>query len=191
MGTLWLPFDNFNSCSTSSKPSICPRISWMDTLNFLFGNCSSGDNLFMQFNLSDVLEHHAQLGCRHLRFRDMAEDILGELYAMALLQTIYLLSSPNGTMMLYEFVITFGCLMLILAQMPSFHPLRHINLISLVLCLSYYACTVAASIYIGNSSNGPKKDPSLSTDTQSRIFGIFNAIAICAITYGNGMIPEI
>lgn len=62
MGTLWLPFDNFNSCSTSSKSSICPRISWMDALNFLFGNCSSGDNLFIQLNISGVLEQHAQFG---------------------------------------------------------------------------------------------------------------------------------
>lgn len=46
-------------------------------------------------------------------------------------------------------------------------------------------------ILSGNSSNGPKKDYSLPSDTQSRMFGIFNAIAIIATTYGNGMIPEI
>lgn len=33
---------------------------------------------FYSYNLiSLVLEHHAQLGRRHLRFRDMAHDILG------------------------------------------------------------------------------------------------------------------
>lgn len=33
---------------------------------------------FYSYNLlSMVLEHHAQLGHRHLRFRDMANDILG------------------------------------------------------------------------------------------------------------------
>ena len=42
--------------------------------------------------------------------------------------------------------------MLILAQMPSFHSLRHINLISLLLCLAYSAAATAASIYIGKSS---------------------------------------
>lgn len=39
--------------------------------------------------------------------------------------------------------------MLILAQFPSFHSLRHINLVSLVLCLAYSACATSASIYIG------------------------------------------
>ncbi|KAK1276977.1 GABA transporter 1 [Acorus gramineus] len=45
----------------------------------------------------------------------------------------------GGTMKLYEFVVIFGAFMLILAQIPSFHSLRHINLISLVLCPSYSA----------------------------------------------------
>lgn len=170
---------------------------------------------FYSYNLlSLVLEHHAQLGRRHLRFRDMANDILGPKWgryyvgpiqfmvcygaviACTLLggqcmKAIYLLSEPNGSMKLYEFVIIFGFLMLILAQIPSFHSLRHINLISLILCLAYSACATAGSIYIGNSSKGPKKDYSLKGDTESRLFGIFNAIAIIATTYGNGIIPEI
>ncbi|KAK8683376.1 hypothetical protein V6N13_039437 [Hibiscus sabdariffa] len=88
--------------------------------------------LFYSYNLlSLVLEHHAQLGRRHLRFRDMANDILGPRWgryfvgpiqfmvcygaviACTLLggqcmKAIYLLSEPNGTMKLYEFVIIFG-----------------------------------------------------------------------------------
>ncbi|XP_022730614.1 GABA transporter 1-like [Durio zibethinus] len=170
---------------------------------------------FYSYNLlSLVLEHHAQLGRRHLRFRDMANDILGPRWgryyvgpiqfmvcygaviASTLLggqcmKAIYLLSQPNGSMKLYEFVIIFGLLMLVLAQIPSFHSLRHINLISLFLCLAYSASATAGSIHIGNSSKGPTKDYSLKGDTESRIFGIFNAIAIIATTYGNGIIPEI
>ncbi|KAK8683377.1 hypothetical protein V6N13_039438 [Hibiscus sabdariffa] len=46
-------------------------------------------------------------------------------------------------------------------------------------------------LFPGNSSKGPKKDYSLKGDTESQIFGIFNAIAIIATTYGNGIIPEI
>ncbi|CAK9185707.1 unnamed protein product [Ilex paraguariensis] len=78
-----------------------------------------------------------------------------------------------------------------MAQMPSFHSLRHINLVSLVLCLSYCACTTAGAIYIGNSKNAPPKDYSLQRDGASRMFGVFNAISIIATTYGNGIIPEI
>ncbi|KAI4322364.1 hypothetical protein L6164_022067 [Bauhinia variegata] len=170
---------------------------------------------FYSYNLiSLVLEHHAQLGHRQLRFRDMARDILGPRWgryfvgpiqfavcygavvACTLLggqcmKAIYLLSNPNGSMKLYEFVVIFGCLMLILGQMPSFHSLRHINLVSLVLCLAYSACATAGSIYIGESSKGPKKDYSLQGETDDRLFGVFNAIAIIATTYGNGIIPEI
>ncbi|XP_040863381.1 GABA transporter 1 isoform X2 [Glycine max] len=170
---------------------------------------------FYSYNLiSRVLEHHAQMGMRQLRFRDMARDILGPgwgryfvgpiqfavcygaVVACTLLggqcmKAIYLLSNPNGTMKLYEFVIIFGCFMLILAQIPSFHSLRHINLVSLVLCLAYSAGATIGSIYIGDSSKGPEKDYSLKGDSVNRLFGIFNAIAIIATTYGNGIIPEI
>ncbi|XP_048425244.1 GABA transporter 1 isoform X4 [Pyrus x bretschneideri] len=127
---------------------------------------------FYSYNLiSLVLEHYAQLGHRHLRFRDMAHDILGPRWsryfvgpiqflvcygavvAFTLLggqcmKAVYLLTNPNGTMKLYEFMIIFGCLMLLLAQIPSFHSLRHINLVSVLLCLAYSACTTAACIYI-------------------------------------------
>ncbi|KAI8524262.1 hypothetical protein RHMOL_Rhmol13G0136900 [Rhododendron molle] len=170
---------------------------------------------FYSYNLiSLVLEHHAELGHRHLRFRDMAHDILGPrwgkyyvgpvqfmvcygavvgstLLGGQCMKAIYLLSNPGGSMKLYEFVIIFGSFMLILAQIPSFHSLRHINLVSLVLCLAYSACATAGSIYIGISSKGPEKDYSLSANTETRVFGIFNAIAIIATTFGNGIIPEI
>ncbi|XP_027347286.1 GABA transporter 1-like isoform X3 [Abrus precatorius] len=106
-------------------------------------------------------------------------------------KAIYLLSNPNGTMKLYEFVIIFGCFMLILAQTPSFHSLRHINLVSLVLSLAYSACATVGSIYIGDSSKGPEKDYSLKGNSVNRLFGVFNAVAIIATTYGNGIIPEI
>lgn len=43
----------------------------------------------------------------------------------------------------------------------------------------------------GESSKGPEKDYSVSGNTEDRVFGTFNAIAIIATTYGNGIIPEI
>lgn len=62
---------------------------------------------------------------------------------------MYTISNPEGTMKLYEFVIIFGIFMLVLAQIPSFHSLRHINLVSLCLCLAYSACSTAGAIYAG------------------------------------------
>ncbi|XP_030965481.1 GABA transporter 1-like isoform X2 [Quercus lobata] len=170
---------------------------------------------FYSYNLlSLVLEHHAQLGQRQLRFRDMARDILGQgwgrffvgpiqfglcygaviaciLLGGQSLKAIYLLSSPKGTMQLYQFVSIFGVLLLVLAQIPSFHSLRHINLVSLVLCLAYSACATSGSIYIGYSKNAPTKDYSINGSAQNRVFGSFNAISIIATTFGNGIIPEI
>ncbi|XP_048442297.1 GABA transporter 1 [Pyrus x bretschneideri] len=171
---------------------------------------------FYSYNLlSLVLEHHDQLGMRQLRFRDMARDILGPGWGRYLvgpiqfglcygaviacillggqsLKYIYLLSSSRPeAMQLYQFVIIFGVLMLVLAQIPSFHSLRHINLVSLILCLAYSICATAGSVYIGNSTNAPRKDYSLSGSGQNRVFGSFSAISIIATTYGNGIIPEI
>ncbi|RZC70640.1 hypothetical protein C5167_033830 [Papaver somniferum] len=108
------------------------------------------------------------------------------------MKTIYLLSDPvNEAMKLYHFVMIFGGLLLILAQIPSFHSLRHINLISLLLCLAYSTCATAGSIYVGSSSKAPPKDYSLKGDSVNRLFGVFTAIAIIATTFGNGIIPEI
>ncbi|XAR72171.1 hypothetical protein NMG60_11018720 [Bertholletia excelsa] len=169
---------------------------------------------YSYYLLSVVLEHHAQLGKRQLRFRDMAHDILGPgwgryfvgplqlgicysavvactLLGGQSLKFIYLLSEPEGKMQLSHFVVIFGGLVLILAQMPSFHSLRHINLVSLLLCLAYCACTTAGAIYIGHSKKAPLKDYSITGVGINRVFGIFNAISIIATTYGNGIIPEI
>jgi hypothetical protein len=65
-------------------------------------------------------------------------------------QAIYLIANPGGTIKLYVFVAIFGVFLMILAQLPSFHSLRHINLISLLLCLSYSLCAVAGCIYLGS-----------------------------------------
>ncbi|PSR98768.1 GABA transporter like [Actinidia chinensis var. chinensis] len=175
----------------------------------------AGTVTFYSYNLlSMVLEHHAHLGKRQLRFRDMAHDILGPgwgryfvgplqlgicygaviactLLGGQSLKFIYLLSEPEGSMQLYHFVIIFGSLMLVLAQIPSFHSLRHINLVSIILCLAYCACTTAGSIYIGKSKKAPAKHYFVTADGVNRLFGIFNAISIIATTYGNGIIPEI
>lgn len=52
-------------------------------------------------------------------------------------------------MKLYQFIVICGVVTMILAQLPSFHSLRHVNLISLVLSVMYATCVTAGSIYIG------------------------------------------
>ncbi|GAB2285491.1 Sodium- and chloride-dependent GABA transporter 1 [Dionaea muscipula] len=169
---------------------------------------------FYSYNLiSLVLEQHAQMGRRHLRFRDMACDILGRRWAHYFVGPIqfivcygavvglillggecmkiaYDVIWPNGKMKLYKFSIILGAVMLLLAQLPSFHSLRYINLLSLILCLAYSACAAAGSIYIGNTTK-ETKDYSVDGNVKNRILGAFTAIGIMATTYGNGIIPEI
>ncbi|XP_021821719.1 GABA transporter 1-like [Prunus avium] len=170
---------------------------------------------FYSYNLlSLVLEHQEKLGHRQLRFRDMARDILGPgwgkyvvgplqfgicygaviactLLGGQSLKFIYLLSNPDGKMELYQFITMFGGVTIVLAQMPSFHSLRHINLVSLILCLAFSACVTAGSIYIGHSNKAPVRDYTVKGSAKDRNFGIFNAISIIATTYASGIIPEI
>eukprot|EP01018_Ginkgo_biloba_P015610 Gb_39426 [translate_table: standard] len=170
---------------------------------------------FYSYNLlSLVLDHLEQQGTRHLRFRDVANDIMGPKWGRFLvgpiqfgvcygvviscillggqsMKFIYRIYHPDGSMKLYEFIICFGSLMLILAQMPSFHSLRHINMISLFLCFAFSACGVGGSIYAGHLKHAPAKDYSLSGSRTSKLFGVFNAVSIIAFTYGSGIIPEI
>ncbi|KAI6676595.1 hypothetical protein NL676_037391 [Syzygium grande] len=155
---------------------------------------------FYSYNLlSLVLEQQAQLGQRQLRFRDMAHDILGPAWGkyfvgplqFAIFMFIYLLYKPDGKMQLYQLITMFGGLTLLLAQVPSFHSLRHINLVSLVLCLAYSVCALGGSIHIGNSANAPPKDYSLVGSRADRLLGAFNGISIIATTYASGIIPEI
>ncbi|GER28928.1 amino acid transporter [Striga asiatica] len=171
---------------------------------------------FYSYTLTSiVLEHYAQLGKRQLRYRDMAHHILGPgwgrylvgplqlvvcygaviattLLGGQLLKFIYVISREEGSMQLYQFIVMYGSLTLIMAQMPSFHSLRHINLLSLLLCLAYSAFTAAASIYIGYDKEGQlEKDYSITSEGLNRIFGVFNAISIMATTYGNSIVPEI
>ncbi|KAE9619266.1 hypothetical protein Lal_00047989 [Lupinus albus] len=170
---------------------------------------------FYSYNLlSMVLEHHAQIGRRQLRFRDMARDILGHgwdkyyvgplqflicfgtviagpLVGGKCLKFIYALYNPDGSMKLYQFIIICGVITLVLAQLPSFHSLRHVNLVSLILSVTYSTLITVGSIYIGHSKNAPPRHYSLKGSDVDKLFGVFNGISIIATAYASGIIPEI
>ncbi|KAJ7546023.1 hypothetical protein O6H91_08G020600 [Diphasiastrum complanatum] len=164
--------------------------------------------------ISKVLEDTEAHGHRIIRFRDLAGHVLGPtwstfvvlpvqfvlclgtiigstLLAGQSMKIIYLIYHPHGSMKLYEFIIIVGIIMIILSQLPSFHSLRYLNLLSLLMCLGYSTSVVGASIYAGHSSHAPSRDYSLPGSSTGKIFNAFNALAIIATTYGNGIIPEI
>ncbi|EPS67141.1 hypothetical protein M569_07636, partial [Genlisea aurea] len=171
---------------------------------------------FYSYNLlSIVLDHNAHQGRRLLRFSDVAHHLMGPRWAAYFvapiqvfaicygstvggiilsgqsLQLLYHIARPNGSMQLYQFIVIIGGICLIFGQMPSFHSLRHMNLVSLILAASYSVCVTVAAVYVGRSKDAPKRDYAVVGGVIDRVFGVFNGIAIMGTSFGNGMLPEI
>ncbi|XP_073145875.1 probable GABA transporter 2 isoform X2 [Henckelia pumila] len=169
---------------------------------------------YSYYLMSLVLDHCEKAGRRHIRFRELAADVLGSgwmfyfvifiqtaintgisigaiLLAGECLQIMYSNLSPNGPLKLYHFIAIVTVVMILLSQFPSFHSLRHINLGSLLLSFGYTFLVVGACINAGTSKNAPPKDYSLESSELSRVFSAFTSISILAAIFGNGILPEI
>ncbi|CDP12134.1 unnamed protein product [Coffea canephora] len=169
---------------------------------------------YSYYLMSLVLDHCEKSGRRHIRFRELAADVLGSgwmfyfvifiqtaintgisigaiLLAGECLQIMYSNLSPNGSLKLYDFIAMVTVVMILLSQFPTFHSLRHVNLGSLLLSLGYTLLVVGACIHAGTSKNAPPKDYSLEGSTLSRSLNAFTSISIIAAIYGNGILPEI
>ncbi|VFQ67980.1 unnamed protein product [Cuscuta campestris] len=169
---------------------------------------------YAYYLMSLVLDHCEKSGRRHIRFRELAADVLGAgwmFYFVILIQTaintgisigsillageciqiMYSNLSPHGSLKLYDFVAIVTGVQIVLSQIPSFHSLRHINLVSLFLSLGYTFLVVGACIHAGTSKNAPSRDYSLETSKMSRMFSAFTSISIIAAIFGNGILPEI
>ncbi|KAK6947897.1 Amino acid transporter, transmembrane domain [Dillenia turbinata] len=164
--------------------------------------------------MSKVLDHCEKQGRRHIRFRELASDVLGSgwmFYFVIFIQTaintgvgigaillagdclkiMYSNLSPDGSLKLYHFIAMVTVVMILLSQLPTFHSLRHINFASLLLSLGYTFLVVGACIYAGLSKNAPPRDYSLEPEEAARVFSAFTSISIIAAIYGNGILPEI
>ncbi|ESQ46759.1 hypothetical protein EUTSA_v10027762mg [Eutrema salsugineum] len=169
---------------------------------------------YAYFLMSKVLDHCEKSGRRHIRFRELAADVLGSgwmFYVVIFIQTaintgigigaillagqcldiMYSSLFPQGTLKLYEFIAMVTAVMIVLSQLPSFHSLRHINFASLLLSLGYTFLVVGACINLGLSKNAPKRDYALETSDSGRVFSAFTSISIIAAIFGNGILPEI
>ncbi|XP_044476505.1 probable GABA transporter 2 isoform X2 [Mangifera indica] len=139
---------------------------------------------YSYYLMSKVLDHCEKGGRRHIRFRELAADVLGSgwmFYFVILIQTAINTGVGIGAILLAS-----ECL-----QLPTFHSLRHINLASLLLSLGYTFLVVGACINAGLSKNAPSKDYSLESSKSSRLFSAFTSISIIAAIFGNGILPEI
>ncbi|XP_044485118.1 probable GABA transporter 2 [Mangifera indica] len=169
---------------------------------------------YAYFLMSKVLEECENAGRRHIRFRELAADVLGSgwmfyfvifiqtaintgvgigviLLASQSIQILYSYFSPNGCLKLYEFVAMVTFVMILFSQLPSFHSLRHISLSSLLLSLGYASLVVAACIIAGRSKNAPTKEYTLESSVSARVYSAFTSISIIAAIFGNGILPEI
>ncbi|XP_062180760.1 probable GABA transporter 2 [Phragmites australis] len=169
---------------------------------------------YAYFLVSRVLDHCEARGRRHIRFRELAADVLGSgwvfylvvtvqtainagittgsiLIAADCLQIMYSSFAPDGPLKLYQFIIVVAMVLAVLSQLPSFHSLRYINLGSLILSFGYTILVSAACIRAGASSNAPGKDYSLSSSKSEKTFNAFLSISILATVFGNGILPEI
>ncbi|KAH7651576.1 Amino acid transporters domain-containing protein [Dioscorea alata] len=164
--------------------------------------------------MSRVLEHCEREGRRHIRFRELAADVLGSgwmlyfvvciqgaintgigigtiLLAADCLQIMYSAASPNGPLKLYHFIIIVTVVLIIFSQLPSFHSLRYINLASLLMIIGYSVVVVAGCLNAGSSKNAPPRKYSLDSSKSNRSFNAFTSISILASIFGNGILPEI
>lgn len=169
---------------------------------------------YAYYLMSLVLEHCEKQGRRHIRFRELASDVLGSgwmfyfviavqtaintgisiasiLLAGQCLEITYSNIMPNGTLKLYHFIAMVTVVMIALSQFPSFHSLRHMNLVSLLLSLGYTFLIVGACIHAGTSKNAPPRDYSLESSQAARVFNAFTSTSIIAAIFGNGILPEI
>lgn len=71
------------------------------------------------------------------------------LFLLCLYKIMYSELSPHGPLKLYHFIAMVTVVMIFLSQFPSFHSLRHINLVSLFLSLGYTFLVVGACINAG------------------------------------------
>ncbi|GLJ38218.1 hypothetical protein SUGI_0777970 [Cryptomeria japonica] len=170
---------------------------------------------FYSYNLmSKVLDNCEKNGRRHIRFRELASDILGSgwmfylvvsvqttinmgvsigsiLLGAECLQVMYSDLDPDGNLNLHHFIIMVAVVMILLSQLPSFHSLRYINSASLFLSLGYSFCVVIACIIAGYSSEAQSKDYSPTGSKIIRIFSGFKAVSMMGTAFGNGILPEI
>eukprot|EP00268_Persea_americana_P051287 TRINITY_DN5652_c1_g1_i1.p1 TRINITY_DN5652_c1_g1~~TRINITY_DN5652_c1_g1_i1.p1 ORF type:complete len:367 (+),score=39.85 TRINITY_DN5652_c1_g1_i1:189-1289(+) len=169
---------------------------------------------YSYFLMSKVLDHCEKEGRRHIRFRELAADVLGSgwmfyfvicvqtavntgvavgciLLSGECLQIMYSSLYPEGPLKLYQFIALVTVVMILLSQLPTFHSLRHISLASLVLSLGYTFLVVIACIRAGHSRNAPHKDYTLDPHKSTRAFDAFASISILASLFGNGILPEI
>ena len=104
---------------------------------------------------------------------------------------MYWIFHGTGGPELWVWITTFGVVMAVLAQMPSFHSLWFINFIAIFLCLGYTAMVFGGFCIVASTKGFQTPSYTVIGGSAAQLFGVFNAINLFATAYGNSVIPEI
>lgn len=174
----------------------------------------AGVSYYVCYSLSLAMQHMELQGKRSFRFCDLSQHILGSswtTYIVAPLQLsvcfmvviggtllggqtmkeMYYTYNEDGTFELFEFIVVFGVLVLLLSQIPSMHSLRHFNMVSILLCFGYSLCAFIGSLIAGFSKDAPQRDYQVHGTDMTKAFGIFTAICVMVTSYSNPLVVEI
>ncbi|RVW25844.1 GABA transporter 1 [Vitis vinifera] len=150
MVALRLPSYHIDSVSGDSESSLWRCRCWGGVGGVFFLTMTALVTFYSYNLLSVVLEHHAQLGPAPASFPGHGYRYFRRVTSCLVLPNtsfIYLLSRPNGTMQLYQFVINFGSSNAGLSANTILPLLKAHKPCLLVLCLSFCASATAGSIY--------------------------------------------
>ncbi|KAK8549781.1 hypothetical protein V6N13_073556 [Hibiscus sabdariffa] len=134
---------------------------------------------YSYYLMSLVLDHCEKDGRRHIRFRELAADVLGSgwmFYFVIFIQTAMNIGVGIGSILLAG-----ECLQdldsVLKCGLKSYRTIFGLET----------TCTSAA----GLSKNSPPRDYSLESKSSARTFSAFTSISIIAASFGNGILPEI
>ncbi|KAG6524733.1 hypothetical protein ZIOFF_014671 [Zingiber officinale] len=130
--------------------------------------------------MSRVLDHCEKQGRRHIRFRELAADVLGRVQKWVRLDILprSLLSGGHQHWNKHRMHLAFRGMPQ--GRFNSFSAMELLGFISF--CLYLLRCY---------SKNAPAKDYSLDSTSIHRTYNAFTSISILASLYGNGILPEI
>lgn len=198
--------------STPNLPAAMAGLGWGFGLFFL--TLFAAASFYTYYLLIIIVDHLEKQGKRCVRYQDVSYQLLGRkwsMYAVAPLQyvvcfttvvsfvllggqtlkEIFVISTQaHEKLTLSEFIVIFGFISIILSQLPSFHSLRHLNLLSLIFSLVYTLLAVCGCIISGYSKRASSKDYSLVGTTTQKIANAFNALSILSTIYGNAVLVE-
>ncbi|MCO5599950.1 hypothetical protein L7F22_054057 [Adiantum nelumboides] len=88
------------------------------------------------------------------------------------------------------FIVIFGIASTILSQTPTFHSLRHLNLVSFASSITYAVIVVSGSLIAYHSKDKPLADYKVIGDSKVKVMNAFNALSVLSTMFGNALVVE-